>query len=307
METIHKAHFDRLYVLELVSLVMREGSFAAAAKRLNTSPSNITKDIQKLENYLGIKIFNRTTRSLSLTPSGNTLVKGFNDINYDIHDLISKIKNEKEITKGSLKITAPTSLGENILAPFISEFQIMHPYLDIDLIFTDNIIDPLEYGVDISIRTSYQLNDSSYYAKKIGRLKRIVCASPSYLKKFGTPKKLKDLNNHNCLLYMRGQSPFKWILKNSRKKELVQIKGTFKSNNLRSLLNACLSGVGISILPLYLINDYLKNEELIPVFKTWAPDTPNIYILTLERPSESRKLETFIEFIEEKLNSSSLF
>jgi len=304
METIKKTTFDRVYALQVANIVANTGSFAAAARKVNTSPSNITKEIQKLEEYLGIKLFNRTTRSISVTEQGKFALEKSKNILNMLSDMEDELKGNADITRGLLRISAPTSLGENIITDLIVEFQILHPYIEIELDFTDRVLDPIEHGIDLSIRSSNTLPDSSLFSKKVGELHRTICVGPKYLEHFKLPKNPQKLKDHNCLLYNRAATPFHWTLEKSKKQESINVQGNFSSNNLKTVLRACKQGLGISNMPKYLIQNELKEGTLIELFKSWNLPRQNIYLLTTTRPSKLRKLQTLVSFLEERFKAN---
>lgn len=301
METIQKTTFDRIYAFQLAMVVLKEGSFVAAARRLNITPSNITKEIQKLEEYLGAKIFKRTTRSLSLTQEGKIALDRARNILNDLHELEDHVLGSVDTFQGSLRVTAPTTLGQFLLAKYFAQYQMDHPYLELDLRFTDRILDPVEQDIDLSIRTAFQLKDSSLYVKNLGSLERVVVASSEYLSHFKEPRTPENLDKHNCLLYMRGDSPFIWSFTKRNKKLDIRVQGTFRSNNLTSLVQACEMGVGLLNIPRYLVEDKIQSGELKIIFKSWKLPAHNIFLLSSRKPSESRRLNTLITFLEESL------
>ena len=301
MEIIQKTTFDRIYAFQLALIVLKEGTFAGAARRLGITPSNVTKEIQKLENYLEIKVFKRTTRSISLTEEGKVALEKARSILNELGELEELVHGVNSVHRGSLRITAPTTLGQNLLASFFAEYQIDHPYIDMDLRFTDRILDPVEQDIDLSIRTAYNLKDSSIFVKKLGKLQRVIVASPKYLSNFKTPRQPDQLHKHNCLLYMRGDSPFIWSFVKGNVKKNIHVQGTYKSNNLLSLIKSCEMGVGILNIPKYLVEDQIKSGDLKVLFRSWDLPAYSIFLLSSRRPSESRRLQSLIEHLKLRL------
>lgn len=301
METITKTTFDRFYSFHIVITVIREGSFVGASKRLNTTASNITKEIKKLEKHLGVKLFHRTTRSISLTEEGTIALEKFKNILQLNFELEEELKGNKFVSKGSLKVTAPTTMGQVLISKLMSRFQMENPYIEIDLVFSDNVLDPIEHGIDLSIRSAYDLIDSSFYAQNIGQLDRVICASPRYIEHFKRPTRITDLENHNCLLHMRGASPYIWTLKKNNKIQQIKIQGSYKSNNLLSLVDACEEGIGILNCPKYLVEKDLKNGKLIQLFKSWKLPTHNLFLITTMKPTQSKRLNKLCDYLKENL------
>jgi len=302
MEIIKKTTFDRLYALQLATLVLKEGSFVAVSKRLGVTPSNITKEIQKLEEYLGVKIFKRTTRSVALTQEGKIAIEKARELLNNFGDLEDRLKGSLESVRGSLHITAPTTLGQNLLAEVFADYQIENPFIDIDLRFSDRILDPVEQDIDLSIRTAFTLKDSSLYVKKLSTLERVIVASEDYLEKYGVPRSPESLHKHNCLLYMRGDSPFIWSFSKGSTSKNIHVQGSYKSNNLLSLIKACEKGVGALNIPKYLVVDQIENGSLKVLFKSWKLPAHNIFLLSSRKPSKSKRLESVINFLSTQLS-----
>jgi DNA-binding transcriptional LysR family regulator len=301
METIIKTSFDRIFAFQIAATIAKEGSFIAASKRLGITPSNITKEIKKLEDYLGVKLFKRTTRSISLTEEGALAIDKSKQMINILQELEDDLQGNVKHTKGSIKITAPTTLGQVLLSKLIAQFQKENPYIEIDMVLSDNILDPIEHGIDLSIRSAFELSDSNQYAKRIGQLERVLCASPDYIKHFKRPMNVDDLQNHNCLMHMRGASPFYWTLIKNKKRHDVKIKGSYKSNRLATLVDACKESVGILNCPRYLVENDLIDGTLTQVLKSWKLPAHQVYLITTNRPTQSKRLQKLVEFLESKI------
>lgn len=301
MEIITKTTFDRFYAYHIVMTVIREGTFIAASKRLGTTASNITKEIKKLEAHLDVKIFTRTTRSISLTEEGKIALQKFKNILQLNQELEEELRGSKAISRGILKVTAPTTLGQTVVSKLLSKFQIDNPYIEIDLILSDNILDPIEHGIDLSIRSAFDLVDSTFYATQVGTLERVLCASPDYIQRFKKPHKIVNLENHNCLMHMRGSSPFIWTFKKGNLEQNIKIKGSYKSNNLITLVDACKAGIGLLNCPKYLVKDELDSGELIQLLKTWKLPSHNIFLISTLKPSQSKRLNKVVTYLKENL------
>ncbi len=297
MEIIKKTSFDRIYALQLAIMVAKKGSFIATAKYMGIPASNVTKEIKKLEEYYATPIFIRTTRSLSLTDEGKMILLKGQKLLTGFFDLEEEIKGKKIEARGALRVTAPTTLGQFFLAPVFAAFQKENPYIDLDIRLTDRILDPIEQNIDLSIRTAFSLKDSSLYVKQLKPLKRVIVASEEYINKFSKPKSPTDLFKHNCLLYMRGESPFIWTFKRGKKDLDINVNGTYRTNNLISLITACESSLGLLNIPEYLVQEQINSGKLVVVMKGWKLPEHNIYLLTGNKPSESQKLKRLVDFL----------
>jgi DNA-binding transcriptional LysR family regulator len=303
METIKKTTFDRIFALQVAMTVAREGTFVNAAKALDTSASNITKEIQKLESYLGVKLFKRTTRSLILTEEGELTLKKSRILLEELSNLEEQLHGSVDSVKGLLRVTAPTTIGQNYLSKLFADFQLDHPYIELDLVFTDQVLDPVIHDIDLSIRTAFRLNDSSLFVKNVTQLERVICASPEYLNRFKRPKTLESLEKHNCLLFLRGDTPFSWSFSKNGETRNVKVQGTYRSNNLVSLITACERGVGILNVPKYLVEEQIESGDLEVLLKSWELSAHNLFFLSSRRPSSLKKLQVLENYLEQSLNS----
>ncbi len=296
-----QVNFDRFNSLKIFLKIAHEASFTRAAERLGISKSQVTKEIRKLEEHLGAPLFYRTTRSVSLTETGKMFQEKARNILNLFEEAEEEIKNQKQTARGHLRITAPAILGQRVLAGLLAEFQIANPYVDLELVLTDRVIDIVEDGFDLSIRTSATLKDSNLYQHRLGNISRVVCASPKYLKKFGTPKKIEDLHNHNCVLFIRGNLWNEWHFQKGGTNKKVVVDGNYRTNNIIAQIEATKAGMGISNLPAYLVEEEIKKGKLVPLFKSWTLPGLDMYVLYHQKRSSSRKLDVLLSHLEENL------
>ena len=301
MEIIEKTTFDRIYAYKIALTVINEGTFAAAARRLGTTPSNITKEIQKLEKHLEAPLFHRTTRKLSLTEKGKVAINKAKHILDLMSELENEFKSEDESFSGAIRVTAPKTLGKVKIGKLLTQFQKLHPELEVDLRLSDRILDPISSGIDISIRTAFHLEDSNLYVKNVGPTPRVICASKEYIKENRRPLTISSLLKHNCLNYMRGAGTLPWTFNRKEESHTLNVRGSFRSNNMVTLLDACKNGLGIINVPKYLVEEELKNNRLEVLLKSWELPAHNIYILTTIKPSRSKKIQAIVDYISEHI------
>lgn len=280
---------------EFVAVVETNG-FTQAAHRLNISVVQVSRKISALENHLGIKLFNRTTRKVSPTEAGaiyyehcKQLVKGL-----ELAEL--SVTQMQSTPIGTLKITAPTTYGEQKIAPLVSEFLTMHPKIDIDLHLTNERLDLTEHRIDVAIRLGH-LRNSTLVAKKLSSRQLHICASPSYIKKYGTPHSLPDLSKHNCLI----GSVNHWHLKDKGKSKCIHIKGRLRCNSGIALLNATQHGLGLSQLPDYYVKQHIESGNLIEVLQDYKDDREGVWALFATNKNVSPKVRFFIDHLSQNL------
>jgi len=296
-----QVNFDRFNSLKIFLKIAHEASFTRAAERLGVSKSQVTKEIKKLEEHLGTPLFYRTTRSVTLTETGKSFQDKARNILNLFEEAEEEIKNQKQTARGHLRITAPAILGQKLIAGLIAEFQIANPYVEVDLVLTDRVIDIVEDGFDLSIRTSSTLKDSNLFHYRLGNISRVICASPKYLKKFGTPKRLEDLHNHNCVLFIRGNLWNEWQFQKGDKLKTLTVDGNYRTNNILAQIEATKAGMGIANLPAYLVEEEIKKGKLVPLFKSWNLPGLDMFVLYHQKRTTSRKLDVLLTHLEDKL------
>lgn len=257
--------YDLNYVYAFVKAV-KAGSFSAAARELGVTPSAVSKQIARLEERLGAALLNRTTRKLSLTEVGAMYFE-------DCQRSLSGIENAEEIIsqfrdepQGLLKISVPQGFGDLYVAQFLPKFLAQHPKVRVDLIFGRLNAHFIDQGIDILIQT-VDPPDTNLVTRHLATFERVTCAAPSYLEQHGVPKSLRDLADHNCLMFTGSTSrEQEWVYTEGKKEKRVRVSGNFQTNNLKSIYTALISGVGIAHMPEYNVAADLEAGKLRLIF-----------------------------------------
>ena len=272
--------------------VARLTSFSAAAQELSVSKAHISKLVQKLEDQLGQRLFNRSTRSVSLTKTGDKFYQACSNSFYNILKVQEEILEQSNAPSGKIKISVAGLFGEDYIAKYARRFLKKYPRVEIELIFEEKMVDLIKENYDFAVRVGH-LQNSSLISKKIASRKEIVCASPEYLNFNGVPKTPDDLKHHNCL------SPKKtWKLTIDGKIQNIAIHGNFKSNNARTLTKAAVENLGITCLPAEYVNSFIENGQLIPILENFMPEEIPIWLLTPSKKNMSSSVKAFLdEFI----------
>jgi len=293
---------DNLSDIAVFVQVVDSGSFTAAADRLSLSKSVVSKYVTRLEDQLGVRLFNRTTRRLSLTEAGTILYTRSRRGLEEIEAAEAEISQLQETPRGKLKINAPMSFGILIIAPLMAEFTSRYPELSIDVRFEDRKVDLVEEGVDLAIRVA-ELPDSSLIARRLGPCRHVVCASPDYLAKHGTPRTPEDLRTHNALTFHYQDSPSEWRFMSPEGKYVsVPVSGSIQMNNSLALRETVLCGAGIMLTPTFIVGADIKSGRLQKVLSDYRPYEVSIYAIYPERRHLSPKVQAFVEFMKEKLS-----
>ncbi len=290
---------DKLDRMKMLVETVAAGSFSAAGRTLGMAPSSITRGIGSLEEDLGIRLMNRTTRRLSLTEAGRLYHERVKRILADVEEATLSVTQLEADPRGTLKLNVPTAFGRRHILPLLPDFLRVYPDLSIDLSLTDAFVDLVEEGVDLAIRVG-ELKDSSLVARKLAPNRRVVCASPGYFERMGKPKVPDDLCHHNCLIYKRSNDRVVWHLRDpGGGTHDVFVSGDFQTNNTEALQAMTLRGQGVAILPNWLVGDDLRAGHLQAVFQDHdvsptALDT-NIYAIFPYNRHLSPKVRAFVD------------
>ncbi|WP_143422841.1 LysR family transcriptional regulator [Gilliamella apicola] len=290
---------DLLRSMEAFVLTVKTGSFAASAISLNTSPQMIAKYVVFLENYLGLKLLNRTTRSQKLTEFGKQYYEKCLFILDEVKSSKTLAQQFIEEPKGRLRISAPVSYGHFNLISVLSRFMRCYPKVNVDLQLSDRYVDLVEDDFDIVFRIG-ELSNSSYIARKLNSYKLIFAASPTYLAKNGIPVTPNDIKKHQCLMYQYvnpTKKDYIWPFSINGKVINIPISGSLKSNDTLALANAAVEGLGITMLPQSMLSELIRQNKLFPILQDFLPPAREVHLLYKADKQQLPKLKMFIEFI----------
>jgi|SRR5690606_12269269 len=276
--------------------VAETNSFTAAAKQLGISTAQVSRQVSRLETRIATKLFVRTTRHVALTELGSTYYHHCRRALDGLDEAEKAITDLQNIITGKLRISAPVIYGERRVAPLIHDFMIQHQELEVELYLTNRQVNLIEESFDLVVRLG-ELENSSMMAKKLAVRKQVVCASPAYIERKGLPFTLSELVEHNCL---RGATEF-WRFIDNKKLVNIPVKGTISCNIGLSLLDAALKGLGITQLPDYYVESYIKSKKLIPLLTEYQVSEEDIWALYPNNRFLSHKVRLLIDFLSAKL------
>jgi len=285
--------------------VVEMGSFTAIARELNTSQSTVSKHIAALEQRLETKLLIRSTRQLHLTEAGEQYYQRCLRILDDIRESEANINNSQSQPTGNLRITVPVMFGRLFIAPMLWQFQNTFPEITIELLMNDENIDLIRDGIDLAIRVG-RLTDSSLIARKIGRFpQQVLVASPDYLDKWGEPKTLQALKQHNCLLHSLQATSNLWEFDGPHGDETVQVESRFIANNRDTVNDAAISGMGIAISYLEPNLQNIEQGRLKVILPQYYLSSADIFAIYPERHFVPQKVRSLIEWLESGFISSA--
>ncbi len=261
-----RTHMKSLKGISSFAAVAGCGSFAAAAKLQGVSAVAVSKNVATLERQLGVRLFQRTTRKLSLTAEGHQFYKQCLGPLRELEAAQAVIENSHKSLSGLVRVTCAAPLATGYVLPIVERFHGMHPRVQVELHLDDAVSSMVAQAYDIGIRVGY-MKDSSLVASPIAPLPFVVCASPEYLRLRGAPSALEDLRQHNCLRFSRigSQQPMPWFLNNLDQKLNAELNGNLCLNDFSALLTAGQHGVGLVCLPLPLVMPEIRLGRLVPV------------------------------------------
>lgn len=262
---------DTLVGMETFVAVAKQKSFTGGAKVLGISTKLASKYVAKLESKLGAQLLNRTTRSVTMTETGNVYFDRCVAILDQYNELEGVIQAKQSELAGPIRIAAPSSFGSNELVKALELFKRNNPRVSIDLQLSDQRVSIVEDGFDLAVRFG-DLEDSSLIARKLVNMSVVVFASLDYLNRKGIPKHPEALSTHDCLVFSSAVDPTHWKFKHGRRIFAVPIKGSFRSNSPEAIVNMVLSGVGIGRVPVYLLEKHLESGDVTILFKNLQTD-----------------------------------
>ena len=289
---------DRLTGLEVFAKVAAAGSLSAAARAMGLSQTMVTKHLAALEARLGVRLFHRTTRRLSITEAGRNYLESSARILADMEAADAAVAADRIEPRGLLRLNAPVSFGTRQIAPLLAEFAAHHPRVTVEIGLNDRLVDLAEEGWDLAIRIG-NLSDSSLIARRIAPCRIVVCAAPSYLEARGTPLTVASLAEHNCLGYTLSQSQpvDRWLFGASAEIS-VRVTGNLRANNGDALRAAAIAGQGLIQQPSFIVADDLRAGRLVALtLDQPTVELAGIYAVFPPDRHPPAKVRAFIDFI----------
>jgi DNA-binding transcriptional LysR family regulator len=290
---------DKLNSIRAFTKVVQHGSFAAAARDLRLSRSAASKYVMELEEELGVQLLSRTTRSVTATENGQAYYERCLAILSDLEEADLAATRLQAEVRGLLRINAPMSFGTLHLARAVADFMEKYPDLRIQLVLSDQQVDPVQEGFDITLRIA-DLPSSSMIARRIAPARRAICASPSYLARHGTPKHPDDLRGHACLTYGHLATGNQWKLTGPDGDHWIAIPWTLCTNNAEVLRDAAVQGRGIALLPSFIAGADFQQGRLATILTSYQAPEISIYAIYPETRHLSLKVRVFIDFLVER-------
>lgn len=291
---------DRIDCMRAFVATVDANGFAAAARVMDVPRSKVSKQIQALEDALGVQLLLRTTRSLHLTEAGCEYYEACRELIASFEEAEQRARSSLAQVHGVLRVNAPMSFGLCRLGPLLPRFNALHPKVELQLVLSDQQVDPVKGGFDVTIRIA-SLGDSSLVARQLSPAPRVLVASPEYLARAGVPRVPKDLIEHQCLNYGYLQSGVSLQLSNGKETQRVHVTGPLHANNGDLLAQAAEGGMGIALLPVFIVEKALEQGRLVQVLEEWQAPAISINAVYPSARRVPLKTRAFLDFLGEEL------
>jgi LysR family transcriptional regulator, regulator for bpeEF and oprC len=299
---------DRLQAMKVFTRVVETNSFTRAADSLGLPRASVSVVIQQLEKYLKVRLLQRTTRRLNLTPDGAAYYERCVRVLADIDEIEASLENRGVTPRGKIRVDMPSALGRMVLMPRIHEFYAKYPDVELMLGFSDKPIDLIQEGVDCVIRIG-ALQDSTLVARRIGTYQGVTVASPDYLKQFGTPKSIEDLQKHTVVNYFWARTGrfMDFTFEVDGQAIAVPMKGRISVNDAEAYLAGALEGIGIIQAARFMALPHLQSGALVEVLGQWKPTPMPISAVYPHNRHLSSTVRVFVDWVAELFSTSELF
>ena len=295
---------DKLHAMRVFVEVAEAKSFIGASLKLNLTAPSITRTIARLEKTIGVKLFNRSTRHVRLTDAGNNYLIDVKRIIEKIEQAEAHVSGSNIVPKGTLTVTAPVLFGEKFIVPIISEYLESYESVVVKASFFDRVSNILEEGIDVAVRIG-NLKDSSLHATSCGSIKRIVCASPGYLEKYGTPHHPSELLSHQVILATTVEASTTWQFITKNNKIEVKVSPRLICNQNNSVIKAILKDGGITRLMSYQVGKELEEGRLVRILDEYNTSSLPISIVNIEGRQANAKIRAFVNLTVNRLRLNS--
>ena len=294
---------DRLTSMAVFKRAVEAGSFAAAARHFSISPEMAGNHVRALETRLGVRLLNRSTRRLHLTEAGGGYYERCNQILAAIEEAEAEATTLQASPRGLLRIASPVTFGVQQIAPAVSDYMTRYPEVTVDITVSDRFANLIEEGFDLAIRIG-ALQDSSLIARQLAVAHLVVCASPAYLSRAGTPETPAELGRHACLIYAEISESQSWRFQSPEgRTETVHVSGPFTATNAAFVHRMALAGHGIVRGPNFSFGADIAEGRLVPLLTDWRSPELSIYALYAHRSLLTAKVRSFVDFLAERFGA----
>ena len=291
---------DRLHLINVFVAVVDTQGFAGAARKLNLSPPAVTRAINELETYLGVRLLNRTTRIVKVTEAGARYAEDCRGVLSQLNEADESASGLHSTPRGRLTITAPVGFGAMYVTPVVTEYLARYPEVTASCWFMDRVVNMLDEGVDVGVRIG-ELPDSSMQAIRVGRMRLLICATPAYLAEHGEPKSPEDLEKHMIIAASGATSTSEWRISSQGTPSVVKLRPRLITTTSDTAIAAALTGFGLTNVLAYKVTKHLREGRLKAVLSDFEPPALPVHVLHREGRHATQKARRFIDLAVERL------
>lgn len=301
---------DQLAAMRAFVRVVETNGFSEASRQLGVAVSSVTRQVNALEAMLHTQLLNRSTRSITLTPQGRRYYDKAVRILQDVEEANRSMTERDEVPRGLLRASLPVTFGQLHMTPLLGEFLAQYPELQLNLVFSDRLANPVEEDLDVVVRIgNLDRSGANWIVRKLAAYTRKVCASPDYLQRYGIPEHPKDLTVHHCLCFSYSTGFDTWRFQQGKDICGVKVSGPLVANNLEVLRQTCLDGLGLILVPTWLVSADIRSGRLQSVLDDfqlypYKEADLGIYALYLPNRRYSLKVRAFVDFSLQHLSTS---
>lgn len=296
---------DLVVGMSMFRRVVEAESFSAVARETSVSQPTISKHVSALEKHLGVKLLNRSTRQLALTESGKEYYHHCIRILDELAEAEASVGKQKTELTGTLRVNVPVSFGRLEMLPMLWSFMKEYPAITLDIVMDDHYVDLVKEGIDLAIRIG-PLFDSSLVARKLGCYQRVTIATRSYLKEFGEPKTLEDLQQHSCVVFTLLTTGNTWQYNKDGELKKVRVRGRISTSSPDTMREAVLQGFGIAVAPTWLVQDKIDDGSLEVILKNYSPTEMELNAIYPERHYVPEKVHALIDHLRKNFDKSDV-
>jgi len=295
---------DRLTLMQTFVAVAEEEGFAPAARRLAVSPPVVTRSISALEERLGVRLLERTTRKVRVTEAGARYLGDCKRLLAEVEDVEAAVSGEHSKARGVLGLTASVMFGRLFVAPLLIDFLGKYPEVTARALLVDQVVDLIDEGLDVAVRIA-KLSDSTLTSAKVGAVRRVTCASPSYLKKHGTPKTPRELAEHRCFVFSTERSTPSWAFEHEGEQLAFRPRATLLVNSSEVGIDAAVAGVGITRALSYMVASHIQAGRLRVILEDYEAEPIPIHVVYREGRRAPARVRAFVDFVVPRLRADA--
>jgi DNA-binding transcriptional LysR family regulator len=296
---------DHLLAIGTFVRIAETGSLSAAARASGRSLPAISRSLIQLEKHLGVRLLHRTTRRTHLTEAGTRYLERCKRLLAELEEANASVSEAERSLAGPITMTAPILFGQMHVAPVVAEFLSEHRAASVNLILTDQFANIVEEGIDLAVRIG-NLPDSGMVARRLATVRRVLCASPGYLERHGTPRAPDDLTAHNCMQFSALSPSSHWELRDAGKARQIRVQGTFRSNHGASMIDAARSGLGVVMALSYQVQEYVERGELRVLLQQFEPTPLPVHAVLPSGRMQPARVRALTELLVHRLSKKDL-